>query len=176
MPRNSLRVFVIGLAIMLILPRSVFPASDYVLPYPSAMPGNKLYKLNLAKEKILKYWYFGDFGQFKYSLKQSDKYLVEAKTLFEYKQYLLAFEALDKSEVYFQQTLPNLVKAKQKRKNISVNRDILKLASLKHIEVLLEIKQNIPDKFVWVPEKSAPVALNLSEKIKESINSRKKYL
>ena len=68
----------------------MFAESQYVLPYPSAMPGSFLYKLNLVQEEILRYWYFGDFGQFKYNLGLSDKYLVEAKTLFEYKQYLLA--------------------------------------------------------------------------------------
>lgn len=176
MSRYSFRVFLVGLIMVMVFPQFGLAASDYVLPYPSSMPGSRFYRVNLIKEKVLGYWYFGDFGQFKYNLKQSDKYLVEAKTLFEYKQYLLAFDALDKSEVYFQQTLPNLVKAQQKGKNISVSSDILKQASGKHIEVLLEINQNIPAKFVWIPEKSAPTTLNLSEKIKELINTRKKYL
>ncbi|MBI2026151.1 MAG: hypothetical protein HYT06_02100 [Candidatus Levybacteria bacterium] len=164
------------LLFFLITPISVFADSSYVLPYPSAMPGSKLYRINLVKEKVLRYWYFGNFGQFKYSLKQSDKYLVEAKILFEYKQYLLAFEALRKSDVYFQQTLPNLVNAQKERKNINANRDILREASGKHIEILSEINKNIPANFVWTPEKGAPTTLNLSEKIKESIKTRKKYL
>src|SRR3989344_5431061 len=77
--------------------------SSYVLPYPSAMPGSNFYKLHVLYEQLSRYWYFGDFGQFKFSLRYADKYLVEAKILFEYKQYLLGYSALDKSNLYFQE-------------------------------------------------------------------------
>lgn len=166
------------IAIILVVSSShySFANSEYVLPYPSEMPGSKLYKFNLVKEKILKFWYFGDFGQFKYSLGQSDKYLVEAKILFEYKQYLLGFEALEKSNAYFKQTLPNLLEAQKKGKNINTNRNILAQASGKHIEVLGKIEQNVPVKFVWTPEKEASTTLNLKDLIKEAVGIRKKYL
>ncbi|MCL4418206.1 MAG: hypothetical protein M1365_16230 [Actinobacteria bacterium] len=91
--------------------------SSYVLPYPSAMPGSSSYKIHQLYESIIKYWYFGNLGQFKYNLKQSDKYLVEAKTLFEYNQYLLASKALTKSDYYFKNIEPYLLKAKNEIKN-----------------------------------------------------------
>lgn len=154
----------------------VFAQSSYVLPYPSFMPGSPFYKINLVKEEILKYWHFGNFSHFKYNLKQSDKYLVEAKTLFEYKQYLLAVNALEKSDFHFSKTKPSLLNAKREGKNISQNRNILHEASLKHVEVLLKIEREIPETFVWQPEKKKPTTLYLSKEIREAIDIRKKNL
>lgn len=168
---------VVGLIISnLIFTPWVSAESQYVLPYPSFMPGSPLYKLNLIKEEILKYWYFGNFGQFTYNLKQSDKYLVEAKTLFEYKQYLLGYQALKNSDRYFQRTFPYLLRAKNEKKNIIQKEAILKEAALKHIEVLDLIKQQVPRQFVWRPEKSFPTVLNLHDEIEKSIKARKQVL
>ena len=83
-------------------------AVDYVLPYPSYMPGNPMYKIRQILERAQEYWYFGDMAKVKYHLKMADKYLVEAKTLFEYKQYLLAVDALQRSNQQFQ-PLPQLL-------------------------------------------------------------------
>lgn len=158
----------------------VTPVSDaessYVLPYPSFMPGSPFYKLNLIKEEILKYWYFGNFGQFTYNLKQSDKYLIEAKTLFEYKQYFLAYNALKKSEKYFSDIYPALLRAKNENKNIVQKEAILKAAALRHIEVLNVIKEQVPRQFVWRPEKSSPTTLNFHSEIEKSIKVKKQTL
>lgn len=151
-------------------------SSSYVLPYPSRMPGNIFYKIHLAEEKILQYWYFGDFGQFNYNLKESDKYLVEAKTLFEYNQYLLGFNAIKKSDYYFKQTLPYLLKARGEGKDISENKGVLRQAAGKHQEVLLKMEQEVPEVFTWSPEKSLPTKLNLKDAIIEAIKIREEYL
>ena len=153
-----------------------FAESGYVLPYPPQMPGSFMYKLRLASEEIQKYWYFGDFGQFTYSLKQADKYLVEAKTLFEYKQYLLGIQALKKSDTYFTNTFSWMIKAKKKHKDIVQKQKVLKSATLKHIELLNQLKLNVPETFVWRPEKLSPTVLNLKKAIDESIPVRNKYL
>jgi len=153
-----------------------FAESSYVLPYPPPMPGSFLYKIRLVSEKIQKYWYFGNFGQFSYSLKQSDKYLVEAKTLFEYRQYLLGTQALKKSDVYFSETKPYLIRARKEGKNISKNMSFIKDAGLKHIEVLDKLELQVPKTFVWKPEKSFPSTLDLKESIRRSILIRSKSL
>jgi len=153
-----------------------FAKSDYVLPYPSAMPGNFLYKINLVKEQVLSYWYFGNFGQFKYNLREADKYLVEAKTLFEYEQYLLGFKALKKSDFYFNNVKPSLVKAQAENKNITEIKELLKSAALKHIEILKKILGQVPESFAWRPEKSTSTFLYLKKAIEESIVLRNKVL
>lgn len=170
------KVLLISLFVFLFLTifsSSVF-ASSYVLPYPSNMPGSTFYKPRRVLERILEVWYFGSFGQFVYNLKLADKYLVEAKTLFEYNQYLLGFEALKKSDLYFSKTLIYLEKAKKEGKDISLNRDILSSAAKKHIEVLKAM--NVPDTFFWQPEKLPSSVLNLKSAIDSSEAIRKKYL
>lgn len=164
-------------AILFLVPKTyTYAESSYVLPYPSAMPGSRFYGSYLLLEKILQYWYFGDFGQFKYSLKEGDKYLVEAKTLFEYKQYLLGYNALKKSDFYFKNIQFYLNKATNEGKNIVRNQIILKEAVKKHIEVLIKLKTELPAKFLWSPEKSRPINLDLFEKIEKSISIRRSQL
>jgi len=156
--------------------KSAFAESSYVLPYPSSMPGSFAYKFHLVYENISKYWHFGSFGQFEYNLKIADKYLVEAKTLFEYKQYLLAYKALKKSDFYFINILPQLIKANKEEKDIIQKRNILTYAVEKHIEVLEKIEGETPNAFVWRPEKALPTTLYLQKEIVNSVLLRKKSL
>ncbi len=153
-------------------PSVVFAQSDYVLPYPAAMPGSIWYKIHLVQEKMEQFWYFGNFGQFDYYLKEADKYLVEAKTLFEYKQYLLADAALKKSDTYFGKLSYYLNNAQKENKNISEKEEILKNAALKHREVLEKLEKELPEKFAWQPEKKAATELNLKKEIEDSIDMR----
>lgn len=169
-------IIVIILFLFCVLTSSAFAKSEYVLPYPSTMPGSIFYKVSLVKEKVMQYWYFGNFGRFFYNLKQSDKYLVEAKTLFEYNQYLLGFQALQKSNQYFFKTKLYLIKAQREGKDISENNNILSDASLKHAEVLTDLSVRLPESFIWTPEKAKPTNLNLKNIIEESIEIRERYL
>lgn len=155
---------------------NVFANSSYVLPYPSTMPGSSFYKIHVVFEKLLKYWYFGSFGQFEYNLKESDKYLVEAKTLFEYNQYLLGYKALQESDRYFQQVKPYLIAAQKEGKLIAEKQKLLQEATQKHIEVLEKIKNNVPKTFYWQPEKSNATQLDLWKVINRSEELRKKEL
>jgi len=169
-----LRLLILVFFISIFFKTTVFAQSNYVLPYPSSMPGSLSYKIHLIYENVSRYWYFGNFGQFDYNLKLSDKYLVEAKTLFEYKQYLLGYKALKKSNQYFVNILPNLVKAERNGKNIVQKKAILNETSKKHIEVLQGLEDNIPNIFIWKPEKSIPTTLNLREALDISIQLREK--
>lgn len=106
----------------------------------------------------------------------ADKYLVEAKTLFEYKQYLLGYKALEKSNKYFISILPNLLRAKENGKNIIQKKSIFDEAAKKHIEILNKIKDESPNEFNWRPEKSLPTNLNIGCEILSSIEIRRKDL
>jgi len=160
--------------VFLLFPGHAWAVSSYVLPYPSAMPGSVFYKLNLIQEELLKYWYFGDFGQYKYNLQQSDKYLVEAKTLFEYKQYFLGVNALNKSNKFFSEIFPTLIQAKANNKNIAEKQQEYDDARSKHIEVLRKMRNDVPEKFEWKPEKQKVTVLDLAIIIDYSIDIRNK--
>lgn len=164
------------LIFLLSLVSLVHAESSYVLPYPSSMPGSLNYKPHLIYENLSKYWYFGNFGQFEYSLKMADKYLVEAKTLFDYKQYLLGVESLEKSNYYFKNSLPSLRNAEREGKSISQKRSVLKEAALKHMEYLEKMDLNTPDIFIWELEKSSPTTLLLKKAFMDSVNMRKDNL
>ena len=166
------KIVVIALLFLIFFPPHVFAESDYVLPYPSSMPGNKLYLVEQLKDKFMQYWYFGNFGQCVYNLGQADKYLVEAKTLFEYKQYLLANQALQKSDYYFQRAPFFLENARKENKNISVQKTVFHDAARKHIEVLQKAESELPENFIWTPEKSSPTALHIKQIISKSIKIR----
>ena len=144
---KKLKILFVFLLSLFIIAKPSYASSSYVLPYPSTMPGNVFYKIHLVEEALLKYWYFGNFGQFTYNLKESDKYLVEAKTLFEYNQYLLGYQALEKSDTYFSRTLPYLLKAQNEGKDISANRQLLSQAALKHQQTLLTMESVSPAGF-----------------------------
>ena len=150
----------------------VFAESTYVLPYPAAMPGNPFYKVSFISEKIKKYWNFGDYGAFKYNLAYSDKYLVEAKTLFEYKQYLLAQNALLKSNIYFREAKFSIDSAQKNKKPVTHLKDIYKNASEKHEEVLEQLKSDTPPTFLWTPEDGQKQLLRIHEVLNEAISIR----
>jgi len=169
-------IFAIIILVSLSVLRSSHAASSYVLPYPSQMPGSKFYKINQAMEKISYFWYFGNFGKSYYYQRLSDKYLVEAKTLFEYKQYLLAYTSLLKSNQYFEKIYPYLLSAKVEGKNISEKHKIFRQEGLKHIEELNKLRKSTPEEFLWTPEKAKPTHLNIRSLIDASENIRKKYL
>lgn len=151
------------------LPGYIFADSSYVLPYPSFMPGNSLYRIHTIFEELLQYWYFGSFGRFEYALRESDRYLVEAKTLFEYKQYLFGEEALKQSDAYFQEIPLSLLSAQHEGKDISQKRLLAILAAEKHKEVLEGMQQIVPPVVKWHPEKSAAQTLSLKKSLDESI-------
>ena len=174
--KNLLTFFVLVLLLIFVFRAPVFAQSNYVLPYPSSMPGSLLYKIHLAYENVSKYWYFGDFGKFDYNLKMTDKYLIEAKTLFEYKQYLLGYNALKKSDLYFVSIMPNLARAEKNGKNILKKKTAFNEALRKHIEVLEKMELETPDTFVWQPEKELPTTLSIQKAILNSILLREKNL
>ncbi len=155
-----------------ILANPLLAQSSYVLPYPSFMPGNPFYKPHLLWEKVMKYWYFGNFAQFKYTLKQSDKYLVEAKTLFEYKQYFLGISALKKSDEYFAKIPLFLMKAKLEKKDIGEKEIILSQAADKHQEVLKKLIRDLPEEFHWQPEKEEETLIKIKESLEEAVKIR----
>jgi len=165
-------VTLIAVIVFLIHTQSAFAQSAYVLPYPSSMPGSIFYKINTIREKVARFWHFGDFSTFKYSLFYADKYLVEAKTLFEYKQYLLAVNALGKSDFYFKNIYSSLLDAKKNNKDISEKLEIYKSAADKHKEILEIILNNTPNTFSWNPEKGSRVDLNIKAAIENSIKQR----
>lgn len=148
----------------------------YVLPYPSYMPGNKLYRVSRVIDAVKKYWYWGNLASYRYELGQSDKALVEAKTLFEYNQYLLAVGALDRSNTSLKAVPEMLRRAKNEGKNIEKYRQELMEAMDAHRRLLAKIKSDTPEEFTWTPEKSTPQLLYIHKLLGESERLRREII
>ncbi|MCL4359707.1 hypothetical protein M1555_00430 [Patescibacteria group bacterium] len=144
-------------------------ASDYVLPYPSYMPGNRLYRVSRILDGLKRYWYWGTIASIEYRMNLSDKYLVEAKTLFEYKQYLLATDALKRSDSEISY-LPGLVsRGRSGGKDMGVFRTSIAEEASVHEEVLRNLLTGVPPEFEWAPENGKVSVLPLGKLLEQSI-------
>ena len=164
-------LYIILNTLYIILPHSVY--ASYVLPYPSFMPGNKLYTISRVVDHLSNRWYFGSIAQIKYHLKLADKYLVESKTLFEYQQYLLAVDALKRSDNEFFAIPDHISKASQEGKDVRNISETVRSAAIKDMEILTNISTLVPKSFLWVPEKSVSTELDLEPLILQSLRIRK---
>lgn len=153
------------------LPQTVH--AEYVLPYPSYMPGNKIYRVTRIIDRIKKPLYFGSLGRYKYHLSLADKYLVEAKTLFEYRQYLLAVDALERSDREFASAAPYVSRGMKEGKDMRIYARNLQDASDVHISVLENLKEMLPASFEWRPEKTSATNLRLADMLDVSVALRK---
>jgi len=135
--------------------------ADYVLPYPSFMPGNKMYRISRIADQLKKYWYWGNLAQIKYHQGLTDKYLVESKTLFEYKQYLLATDALARSDKQVMEISQFIDKALQLGIDTEGLENGVAEEMLVHLSVLEIMKNQLPDEFIWRPEKAKSTDLQI---------------
>lgn len=144
-------------------------AQGYVLPYPGFMPGHPFYKISNFIDQLQEWWSFGSFAKFKYHLAMADKKLIEAKTLFEYKQYLLASQALPQYESHLRKVSFHLRQAQNESKDISEKRIVFGKAITKHKEVLEQLEKELPENFLWVPEKAQPQTIEIKRILERKI-------
>jgi len=166
------RSLILVFLFFLLIAQKTLATSSYVLPYPGLMPGHKLYRIKQVFDQLSRFWAFGNFSRYKYELKLADKKLVEAKVLFEYQQYLLAVGALSESNQHFQKADYYLKKAEREGKDISQKMVNLKAAAEKHKEVLENLREELPEQFLWQPEKKEATELNLESAITKAIKIR----
>lgn len=146
--------------------------ADYMLPYPAYMPGHKFYRLSRVIDELKTWWYWGSIASWKYHSHLSDKYLVEAKTLFEYRQYLYALDALKRSNKEFQ-TIPALIEKTEKEgKKADLLKAQTKEAATAHIKTLEKLISELPKEFLWTPEKDKSTNLQLSVLLNSAISQR----
>lgn len=148
--------------------------AEYVLPYPSFMPGNKIYRLTRLTDAAKGYWYFGNIAQTKYHLALADKYLVEAKTLFEYKQYLLATDAIKRSDGQVDDIFLYIQRAASEGKDVRLLASTIFDAMSVHTKVITAMQSQLPEEFIWRPEKSSETELPIRSILLLAISTREK--
>ena len=150
--------------------------ADYVLPYPSFFPGNKLYKISRFIDSAKSWWYWGSISQTKYHLLLADKYLIEAKTLLEYKQYPLGLDALFRSDQDFLPLPEILEQVKREGKDNMNLTALVQEASLAHVVVLQKLAEDLPADFTWRDEHKAVKNLEIGRALADSIAIRSRVL
>lgn len=148
-------------------------ASEYVLPYPSYMPGHMMYVARQFIEKIQQYWYFGDMAKVKYHMKMADKYLVETKTLVEYNQVKLAIEALQQSDTHFTLAVLYERDVTYDKKDNGEQKQSLREAGEKHEQIIRSLLENLPEEIEWNEEKKEPEILSIDMLFNQSSIIRK---
>jgi hypothetical protein len=144
------------------------------LPYPSYLPGNKLYRISEIIDGAKRYWYFGTLTQLKYAREMADKRIVEAKTLFEYKQYALGVRALKKSNIFISEIpLLLLCLTNEKKNNPEIIRKIEEQMN-SHLDVLARMFSEVPDRIEWTEEKQTPREIHFSKLYEEAVAVRAK--
>ncbi|MEK7119190.1 MAG: hypothetical protein AAB457_00140 [Patescibacteria group bacterium] len=136
------------------------------------MPGNKLYQMSRIFDEAKKYWYWGNLSSYRYYLGQSDKALVEAKTLFEYNQYLLAVKALDRSNAALQHVPDTLKRAKDEGKNIEKYEREFGEAMKEHKKIIGKLLGELPEEFIWRPEREKSQTLRIHEELNSALRLR----
>lgn len=172
--KKIISVFIVYLilnTLYLILPLAV--QAEYVLPYPSFMPGSTLYKISTLLDSLKRSWYFGNIAQLKYRMALADKKLVEAKTLFEYKQYALAMKSLDLSTEHAKYLSPLLDKAKRAGIDTKLQRETICEEMTVHGKELETLKKNLPASFLWQEEKRIAVDLPIQTTLEDATHTRK---
>ena len=146
--------------------------AEYFLPYPSAMPGNMMYAIERIADVMKHYWYFGTIAQIKYRIGLSDKYLVEADVLFRHKQFLLAVDALKRSDeqLFFIEEL--MRKGEEQKKKLTNLKELLSFSVEAQLAVLGELINDMPEKVTWRPEKASETDLPIQDLLFRSIKIR----
>lgn len=112
-------------------------------------------------DEAKRYWYWGSLASYRYYLGQSDKALVEAKTLFEYRQYLLAVHALERSNAALRHVPDSLQGA-----------EFIE-AMEEHTKIIGKLLGESPKEFIWRAEREKPQMLRIHEELNRALRFRR---
>lgn len=122
---------------------SLPPKIDYILVYPGILPDSPLYKIKAIRDRI---WLWLETDSIKKSellLLYSDKRVGAGKVLIEGNKVDLGITTFWKGEKYLESAVKEVKSAKSKNLSAGLIAGKVKLASLKHEEILLEIKEKV---------------------------------
>lgn len=160
--KRNVSILLVGLYTLTLL-FSASPVMAYSLPYPSYLPGHRLYRFSRIYDQLLSYWYFGPIARVKYQLLIAEKSLVEARTLALYGQYALALDALSRYDKAYRQADLDLRAGTTVGKDMTSVQNVFNEASAEHVRVIRETVIIIPEEFVWSPEDANSRVLKLHE-------------
>lgn len=118
---------------------------DYYLPYPGILPDHFLYPIKMIRDKVLVFFTTGPVKRAELFLLFADKRIGAAKSLIEGGKQELGITTLTKAEKYLEKAVEQEKVAQEKGKDTVAFLEKLAKASLKHEELLLEVKEKVDE-------------------------------
>lgn len=120
--------------------------SNYTLPYPGILPDNPFYRLKMIRDGIVLFLITDSYKKAQFQLLQADKRLQAGVALIEKdKQTVpLAISTISKGENYFSQAIQTTVHVQSGGRDIGALLGDLQQSSRKHVEVLTNLKKEVP--------------------------------
>lgn len=141
------------------------PKVEYYLVYPGLLPDHPLYRVKMIRDRVWLWLASNPLKKADLFLLYADKRLGAGKVLVEGNKVALGVTTLWKGEKYLEKVAEEIVKAKDKNLSAGIVSQKAKISSLKHLEVLGELKEKLS------PEGKA----SLEEVIKFSQEIQKRF-
>jgi len=142
------------------------PKVDYFMAYPGVLPDSPIYKLKMIRDKFWLWLTTDSVKKGELLLHYADKRVGAAKALIEGNQVPLGIETLTKGEKYLEQSIWEAEKAKKNNKDLGILGATLRKATLKHEEIILELKSKVNGEGETLLGNLLTQLKNLQEKIK----------
>lgn len=119
--------------------------SNYILPYPGILPDHPLYFLKMLRDRILDLFTQAPLKKTEFLILMADKRLGAGKTLIDYGKINLGETTISKGENYLERAVSSISQIGSKGEKGNEVLDKLKESLAKHIEVLQEVQQKVPE-------------------------------
>lgn len=122
------------------------PEITYPLPYPGILPDHILYPIKMIRDRIILFLITDPYKKVQFTLLQADKRLQAGVFLLHknVKKEKLAFSTIAKGENYFHQALQEVERMKREGRDVKTLLENLDHASLKHAQVLTDLRIDFP--------------------------------
>jgi hypothetical protein len=120
--------------------------TEYELPYPGLLPDHPLYKIKLARDRILDFLIRDPVKRIEFNLLMADKRLNMGIFLVDREKYTLAEDIVSKGEKYFVKAIDEYKKAKDEGRTIPAELvEKLRKAGDKHSVVIATFVEKGPE-------------------------------
>jgi hypothetical protein len=145
---------------------------EYILPYPGALPDSPIYFLKALRDRLVSYLINDPLKKAEFNLLTSDKRANAALYLADHKKYELSITSFSKSTNYFIEGVAKLKEAIDLEKDGKDVLERMKLAVVKHQEVLQSIGERSPKEFTSVIEYETKRLIGISDAV-NSLDTKK---
>ena len=119
---------------------------EYELPYPGLLPDHPLYKIKLARDRVLDFLIRDPVKRIEFNLLMADKRLNMGIFLVDREKYSLSEEIVSKGEKYFINAIDEFKKAKDEGRTIPAELvEKMRKSVSKHIAIITLLHQKSPE-------------------------------